>query len=150
MKAVSSATLFLAVVSSAGCAQAPTSSDAPPAADVVSVPFERAIDPALVHDLHDKWVEFDAHFGGLIDGRSDLPAPYHDGYVRFSLLGGPDATDVNRDAVIADTKGELATTMVPLTAVHVRAMPVPETKLIGLKQEPQPAVLLLVDYVVPR
>jgi len=150
MKAVSSATLLLAVAWSAGCAQAPASSDAPPAAEVVGLPFERAIDPALVRDLHGKWVEFDAHFGGLIDGTSDLPAPYRDGYVRFSLIGGPSATDVNRDAVMARDRAEAPTTIVPLTAVHVRAMPVAETKLVGLKQEPEPAVLLLVDYVVPR
>lgn len=176
MKAVSSATTLVAAAFIGGCAQMPTSSDAPtasapatatdsapttatvvgpvpaPAADaeVVHLPFELVVDPKIAKDVSDKRVEFDAQFGRVIYGTSDLPEQYRTGYVRFSLMGGPGQTVVARDAVILVERSEVVTTLEPLTGVRVRATSVPEIKHLGLAQRPEPNVLLVVDSVVPR
>jgi hypothetical protein len=162
MKSAVNATMIAAVLGIAACqgtsassapSTAPARTGAPlaaPDAEVVSVPFVRAFDPASVKGRGDKRVEFDAQFGGVIDGTSDLPEKYRSGYVRFSLLGGPGTTDVTRDAVIASERSELVKSLEPLVAVRVRATSVPEVKLVGLKQDREPDVLLLVDSVVPR
>jgi hypothetical protein len=152
MKAVSFATLLVAVASLGGCESTTTSSSsvAPTPTEVVRLPFDLVVDPAVSEMDHERLVEFDAQFGGLIASTDDLPAAYREGYVRFSLLGGPGSTDVCREAVIPSGRSEVVTALVPLALVRVRAMRVPHTNLIGLRQTPDPTVLLLVDYLFPR
>jgi hypothetical protein len=134
-------------------APAPAPRPAPAAAadaEVVQLPFELVVDPKIAKDISDKRVEFDAHFGRVIEGTSDLPEQYRSGYVRFSLMGGPDQTVVARDAVIPIERSAVVTTLEPLTGVHVRATSVPEIKHLGLAQRAEPNVVLVVDSVVPR
>jgi len=151
MKAVSFATLLVAAASLGGCESTTSSSSAAPApTEVVSLPFDLVVDPAVSEKDHERLVEFDAQFGGLIASTDDLPAAYREGYVRFSLLGGPGSTDVCREAVIPRDRSEVVTALVPLSLVRVRAMRVPHTNLIGMRQTPDPTVLLLVDYLFPR
>ena len=154
MKAVSFATLLVAVASLGACQSAQPSSTSSAATstptEVVILPFDRVVDPAVSEEDRDKWVEFDAQFGGLIDATDDLPEAYRDGYLRMSLLGGPGSTDVCRESVIARDRSEVATSLVPLSLVRVRAVRVPHTKLVGLRQTPEPSILLRVDYIFPR